>query len=134
MRSRLRFQRVNWFVCMLLALSMGSLGAGRPAALTAVGVPGGIVAESPDFATLELRDPWDMEQYSDISQYLNESGQRSLVSSPAVANSLFTGQSVGNAGNGNTAYFFPLFPGYETTMLVTASQSRPRPITACILP
>src|SRR5664279_763935 len=60
-----------------------------------------------------------MNQYTDISQYLNESGQRNLVANPAVANGQFTGQSVGSAtsGDGN-AYFFPLFPGYRTAMLI----------------
>jgi hypothetical protein len=57
-----------------------------------------------------------MDQYSDVSQYINESGQRFLLNNPAVGDGLFTGQSVGNASNGDTAYFFPLFPGYETAM------------------
>jgi hypothetical protein len=110
--------RVNLlWTALIAALIAGSLGAGWPASSPVVGVPGSPVAESPDFATLELRDPWDMEQYTDVSQYLNESGQRSLVSNPAASDGLFTGQSVGDVTSGN-AYFFPLFPGYETAMLI----------------
>ena len=101
-----------------LIVWIGEIGAtwSRPGLVT---VPGSPVPESPDFATLVLHDAWDMNQYSDVSQYLNESGQRNLVSNPAVSNGQFTGQSVGNAISlpGN-AYFFPLFPGYELTMLI----------------
>src|SRR5258708_11878133 len=110
--------RLNGLAVALIALSLGGLGAVWPAHPADVGVPGSPVLESADFATLELRDPWDMQQYSDVSQFLNASGQQSLVSNPAVADGLFTGQSVGDISNGNTASFFPLFPGYRNTMPV----------------
>jgi hypothetical protein len=97
---------------ILAALSLGGLAAGRATAPSDVGVPGSPVPESADFASLEMRDPWDMQEYSDVSQYMNEGGQQSLVTNPEVANGLFTGQSVGHIGNGNTTRFFPLFPGY----------------------
>jgi hypothetical protein len=73
--------------------------------------------EGNDFATRVLRDPWDMNEFSDVSQYLNESGQRSLVADPMVTQGVFSGTSVGDVMQGN-AYFFPLFPGYETAMLI----------------
>jgi hypothetical protein len=101
-----------------MVLSLVSLGAVWPAHPADVGVPGSPVLESADFATRVLRDPWDMSQYSDVSQFLNESGQQSLVSNPAVADGLFAGQSVGNIGNGPTAHFYPLFPGYANSMPV----------------
>src|SRR5258706_9923270 len=92
--------RVNSLLAALItALCVGSFGAGRPAPTSTVGVPGSIIPESADFATLELRDPWDMDQFTDVSQYLNESGQRSVVSSPAVSDGLFTGQSAGNCNS-----------------------------------
>jgi hypothetical protein len=100
-----------------LVVWLGGMGASW-SGINRVGVPSSSIPESPDFATLVLHDAWDMNQYTDVSQYLNESGQRNLVTSPAVANGQFTGRSVGNAINGNTAYFFPLFPGYQGTMLV----------------
>lgn len=86
----------------------------EPAATTQTIVTG----ESRDFATLVLREPWDMDQYADVSQYLNESGQRRLVRDVRVENGIFTGVSEGTAANGDNAYFFPLFTGYETTMLL----------------
>jgi len=101
-----------------MVLSLAGLGAVWPAHPADVGVPGSPVLESPDFATLVLRDPWDMSQYSDVSQFLNESGQKAVVSNPAVADGLFTGQSIGNIGNENTAHFYPLFPGYPNTLPV----------------
>jgi hypothetical protein len=102
----------------LLVVWVGGMGAAWSGA-SFVGVPSSPVPESPDFATLTLHEPWDMNQYSDVSQYLNESGQRYVVANPAVANGQFTGQSVSSANspNGN-AYFFPLFPGYQTAMLI----------------
>lgn len=76
------------------------------------------IAERADFATLHLRDPWDMSQYSDVSQYINESGQRMIVKNIQVANGLFSGRSVGDTNQSNNGYFFTLFPGYETAMLI----------------
>lgn len=76
--------------------------------------------ESNDFATFVLGDPWDMNEFSDISQYLNESGQRNVVSNPLVSNGIFSGKSAGDVlGNPNGAqngWFFTLFPGYETAI------------------
>ena len=106
----------------ILLLGGAGLGAAGPAA-PAVGVPGSPIPEVPDFATLVLHDPWDMQQYSDISQYLNGSGQQNLVASPAVANGEFTGQSVGDV-TGNDASFFTLFPGYDGTVVMGKAGQR----------
>jgi len=99
-------------VVLFTALAPGAGAAGiAPQTVT---VPAGTVAESPDFATRVLRDPWDMGEYTDISQYLNESGQRLSVASPAVQNGIFSGSSVSDANTapGYNPYFFTLFPGY----------------------
>jgi hypothetical protein len=93
------------------------LGSRAALVSPAVGVPTALIAASPDFATLVLRDPWDMSEYSDISQYLNESGQRSLVSNPTVQAGMFSGTSSPDMTTGN-AYFFPLFPGYATATFI----------------
>jgi hypothetical protein len=79
-----------------------------------VTVPASPVAESPDFATRVLRDPWDMSEYADISQYMNESGQRLSVNNPQAQNGVFSGTSVSNAATAPSfnPYFFTLFPGY----------------------
>jgi len=69
-------------------------------------------AEGNDFATQVLRDPWDMEKYSDISQYINQSGMANILQNIKVENGLFSARS------GDDAQFFPLFPGYYTAMLI----------------
>ena len=83
-----------------------------------VTVPNTPVPESEDFATRVLRDPWDMSEFTDISQYLNESGQRDIVRNPRVNEGVFMGTSAGDINQGNNGNFFPLFPGYETAMLI----------------
>jgi hypothetical protein len=101
-------------VMLLLALAQLSATATVPMGVT---VPSAPVAESRDFATLVLRDPWDMSQFTDISQYLNESAQRSIIQNPVVANGIFTATSVYDVGTGDSnAYFFPLFPGYQNSI------------------
>lgn len=77
-----------------------------------VTAPAAPVSQGNDFATLELRDPWDMDQYSDISQYMNESAQRDLIRNVSVADGIFSGYSVGEGITGGNAYFSLLFPGY----------------------
>ncbi|MBE9473256.1 MAG: hypothetical protein IMY85_00075 [Chloroflexi bacterium] len=100
-------------VCMIMLFSQ--VGAQEPVKFA---VPQAPIPESPDFATLILRDPWDMTQFTDISQYLNESGQREIIKNPRVENGLFLGTSAGTIAEGNNGNFYPLFPGYETTMLI----------------
>ena len=68
--------------------------------------------EGNDFATQVLRDPWDMEEYPDISQYINQSGMANILQHIKVENGLFSARSV------DDAHFFPLFPGYYTAMLI----------------
>src|SRR5258708_6499665 len=77
----------------LMVFSLAGLGAVWPAPPRDVGVPGSPVPESSDFATRVLRDPWDMSLYSDVSQFLNDSGTQSAISNPAAADGLFTAQS-----------------------------------------
>jgi hypothetical protein len=104
------------FVIALLALPDMAFGQALSVSLLTITPPAAPQPEGADFATLVLRDPWDMSEFTDISQYLNESGQRNLVKNVVVANGLFSGTSVGDASTGNTAYFFPLFPGYQGTI------------------
>ncbi len=78
------------------------------------------VPEANDFATFILGDPWDMNEFGDISQYLNESGQRNVIYNPVVSDGIFSGKSAGDVlGNPNGAqngWFFVLFPGYQTAI------------------
>ena len=76
-----------------------------------------IQAEGDDYATRILRDAWDMSEYSDISQYINQSGQASIVKNIQVNDGVFSATSVGNSGTGNNGYFFLLFPGYLTAFI-----------------
>jgi hypothetical protein len=96
--------------------------------------PPSTIQEGADFATSVLRDPWDMSEYTDVSQYINESGQRNLVKNISVSNGVFSGASVGNVSTGN-AYFFPLFPGYLGTIQTGKVGSRypiPKSTNKCL--
>lgn len=88
------------------ALEIGGLGSSPEQAT--VTVPGSPVASGKDYATLVLQDPWDMNQYSDISQYLNGFGDYNYVRNIQVQNGTFSATAVKAAG----APFYPLFPGY----------------------
>ena len=69
--------------------------------------------EGNDFATLVLRDAWDMSEFTDISQYLNQSGQANLLQNISVQNGIFSASSTSNSD----AQFFVLWPGYDTAMM-----------------
>ncbi len=93
-----------------------------------VTVPASPIAESNDYATQILGDPWDLSEFTDISQYFNA---KYLAPSPdnpyfyrrdpviknySVANGIFTGTSTGTVFEGKNGWFMPLFPGYETAV------------------
>jgi hypothetical protein len=76
--------------------------------------PANPIAESNDFATQVLRDPWDMNEYTDVSQYINESGQRLILRDVQTQNGIFSATGLNDAVTGDSnAYFFPLFTGYS---------------------
>jgi hypothetical protein len=83
-----------------------------------ISVPTNPIPESSDFATLVLGDPWNMNDYSDISKYINESGERDVVRNINVQDGVFYGRSAGNVMGvqQQNGWFFTLFPGYETTV------------------
>jgi hypothetical protein len=81
--------------------------------------------EGNDFATLVLRDPWEMSEFSDISQYLNQSGQVSYLEDIRVADGIFSARS----SNLKDAQFFALWPGYNTAMMIDKI-GNPYPIDA----
>ena len=72
------------------------------------------VAETSDFATLVLADPWDMSEFGDVSRYINRSGQADLLQNIQTLNGIFSAQSTSSSD----AQFFPLHTGYETAMLL----------------
>ena len=53
-----------------------------------------------------------MSEYSDISQFINQSGQASLLQSIQVVGGVFSASAVVDA------QFFVLFPGYDTAMQI----------------
>jgi hypothetical protein len=63
------------------------------------------VGEGFDFATRVLSDSWDMEQFTDISQWLNNSSTYLL--NIQVANGIFSATTAGSYSE-----FYALFPGY----------------------
>lgn len=92
-------------LCILIVAALLPV---RPVAAQSV-----TVREGNDFATQVLRDPWDMNEFSDISQYLNNSGQSINLQNIQVANGIFSAQSATN-----DPQFTALFPGYQTAMLL----------------
>jgi hypothetical protein len=108
-------------VHLLAPLPVGATSAvGSPATPAAT-----LVAESKDFATQVLRDPWDMNSFSDISLYLNRSGQAYDTQNIDVSNGVFSAQSTNTADTN----FSVLFPGYEDT-IKTGKQGALFPIDA----
>ena len=92
-------------VCFVLLFA--GLPVGPAAAQTTT------IREGNDYATQVFRDPWDMNEFSDISQYLNNSGQNVYIQNIQVANGIFSAQSATV-----DPPFTALFPGYQTAMLI----------------
>jgi hypothetical protein len=70
------------------------------------------VGEGNDFATRVLGDPWDMQQFTDVSQWLNHTTNPAWdLANIQVYSGVFSALTLGNYSE-----FFPLFPGYEPGM------------------
>jgi hypothetical protein len=98
----------------LVIVILSSLVTIRPAASE----PLDVVAEGRDFATQVLHDPWDMKEYTDVSQYLNASGNYITLDNVSVADGLFTAREFNNPDVGPDAGFHVLFPGYTSALMV----------------
>ena len=78
-----------------------------------------MVPEGKDYATQVLGTPWDMSDYSQVSQYMNQSGQNIMLEpvsgsgGPFVENGLFSAKTLTTNSS-----FFMLWPGYQTAMLL----------------
>ncbi len=70
-----------------------------------------LVPEGRDFSTLEFGDPWDMEEYSDVSMYINESNTALHLENIEVSGGKFSARSVDT-----DAQFHVLFPGYQSSI------------------
>lgn len=96
-------------ITVLLLLALG-IYRDTPASAASTAVT---LRESNDFATVVLRDPWDMSEFSDVSQGLNQAGASSLyVQNVQLANGVFAAESTSVAD----AQFFPLWPGFQNSM------------------
>lgn len=61
-----------------------------------------IVPEGRDFASIVLNDPWDMAQYSDVSQSINSDGQFNYITNINLSNGIFSATAVdGLRGEGD---------------------------------
>jgi hypothetical protein len=106
---------LNFFMVLCLFGSAAGAVLGSPQRVWAetgsVDVPTSMQREAPDFATLALGNAWDMNEFEDISQYLNGAGRHPSLTDIQVQNGVFSATSIGDRTN-MIAYFFPLFPGY----------------------
>ena len=79
--------------------------------------------EGNDFATSVLQAPWDMSEFSDISQYLNTSSYFSNVQNVQVQDGVFSASATANfttnpVPGGPDPFFFTLWTGYNGAMLL----------------
>jgi len=76
-------------------------------AVSATSISPQVSPEGNDYATQVLTNAWDMNDYKDISKYLNNSGVYINLGNVQVLNGIFSAQTQTTDG-----YFFLLFPGY----------------------
>lgn len=69
------------------------------------------VKEGNDFATQVLADPWEMNEFTDVARYINESGVVQHLVNVQVANGVFSARS-----NSSDAQFYTLFPGFNSSL------------------
>jgi hypothetical protein len=132
-------KKVSFFLGLLLAILLPWLWQIRASAaqnVITVTIPTDPIAESKDYATLVLGDPWDLNEFSDISQYFNANyGAPSpdnpfyfprdpVVKDYSIENGLYSGTSIGTVFDGKNGWFTPLFPGYETAVHLGRMGSR----------
>jgi len=109
--------RISAYVILAILLLLTS-GSASQAAESVVISPL-VTAEGHDFSTLILSDPWDMDAYSDVSMYINESGTAIHLQNIQVSNGIFSAQSLNtnlDLPESSDAQFHVLFPGYRSSI------------------
>lgn len=102
-------------VLLLSALSsQATFAYGPPGRDNALVGQSTALREGNDFATRVLSRPWDMNDFSEISQSLNNAGRTIMLKNIQVSNGIFSASST----DLNMAQFYPLFPGYEFTLRI----------------
>jgi len=66
-----------------------------------------VTLEGHDFATRVLGDPWDMSQFSDLSQWFNHSGSQNYLLNFQVRDGIFSAHTASGL-----TYFILLYGGY----------------------
>jgi hypothetical protein len=79
-----------------------------------------VVPEGNDYATRVLKSPWDMNEFSDISQGLNFEGRYNFIQNYQVSNGIFSATSYG----AQSAQFYALWPGFSYEMQLGKVGSR----------
>jgi hypothetical protein len=109
--------RLVGFVFLFLVMFISTMGISKVESREAEAIiePSSIkLSEGNDFATHSLRNAWDMSEFADISQALNQSGQANYLMNILVQDGVFSARST----NLRDAQFWPLWPGYNTAMLI----------------
>lgn len=86
-----------------------------------------VLPEADDFATQSFADAWDMNEFTDISQYLNGAGRHPSLYNIKVEDGLFSATSLGDYRD-KLAYFMPIFPGHQNFIQVGGNLGSLQPI------
>src|SRR4030067_3124344 len=101
-------------VIVSIVLTIGSQEGIPPFIQGARAQSDGKLPEGEYFSTRRLGDAWDMAEYTDMSQYINQSGQANLLENISVAGGVFSARVTAL----KQATFHLLFPGYLNALLI----------------
>jgi len=111
-KTRLRIDNICIRAVLVAILAMGGFLNLMPVDYLAL-AQSSILQEGNDFATVVLGDAWNMNEFSDIGTYLNNSNQAQYLTNILVENGVFSASSVGS-----DPQFTALFPGYLGAMSI----------------
>jgi hypothetical protein len=94
-------------ILVLLCLALWGTKSGIALSAAAPADTTFTLGEGIDFATRVLADPWDMSNFTDISQGINHSAGNDLVNIQ-ISNGVFSART-----SSSYSEFYPLYPGYE---------------------
>lgn len=109
-------RRFSWkkilqlFIVVCISLGLLSSGDVLPVLATSNDAGTAKIKEGNDFATQVLRDPWDMEEFFDVSQGIAAQGTN--LSEINVQNGVFSAKTTQDSN-----FFFALYPGYEPGLI-----------------
>ncbi len=115
MKTQIKLSRKILFVSLVVLISL--LGWQGPSFSPVTQAAAGAyfeVSEGNDFATRVMHDPWDMNEFTDISQNINPAGMPTLLTDIQLANGVFSAHST----YVKQSSIYPLFPGNPKAMLI----------------